>query len=262
MLGHFQVTHVWPELTRKGIKSFKYRFEKVDLGERSWWAEAGSAAPAPAANRPQLPFAGCASCGSVSPKIYENGWMCLNVICSEFFKINGAQISTNLKYSQEFIDCRQPWPVNAPALQSLTPSIPQDATGQVYTRDSHNGMVCPACKCCTIRKYWDHWQCDCGHIQFPAQRHIQIQSLVGPMKIKRNNMYQNPVMQCPEVSWGNYRVVQYNIPSIGSAIWHLKASDVVNSLPGGPDDMFAAFEGDSSIGLQRWPRSQGNGMSP
>ena len=208
---------------------------------------------------PQLIHTPCASCLESHPQILKNGWVCLNVDCDKFFKIDGTTTPSNLTYFPDFIDYRRPWPVNAAPLRSLIPQIPVNPPGQVYTSGSIKGMVCTACKCCIVRKHWDHWQCDCGFIHYPAQQQVQIQSLVGPIDTLRKNSCMGPVIQLPEVTWGNYRVVQYKMPSIASAVWHLKSNDAINSLPGGADDMFATFESDPNIGLRRWPRSQGNG---
>ncbi|KAH2085533.1 hypothetical protein KXX03_001550 [Aspergillus fumigatus] len=164
VMDYFRVTDVWYE--RIGGKvGAKVRFEKLSLSTKSWWAAKGSSAPVPYHQRPEIQaeFNRCATCQTTVPRIYNEGWMCLQPTCDSFWKLHGFEPPVDLTFHANFIEARtSPDPEVVPhhdLVPNLLPTLEEDGEGVSYSRIAWKGIVCPRCQKCISRKYWHGWKC-------------------------------------------------------------------------------------------------------
>ncbi|KAH2927129.1 hypothetical protein KXW15_001781 [Aspergillus fumigatus] len=164
VMDYFRVTDVWYE--RIGGKvGAKVRFEKLSLSTKSWWAAKGSSAPVPYHQRPEIQaeFNRCATCQTAVPRIYNEGWMCLQPTCDSFWKLHGFEPPVDLTFHANFIEARtSPDPEVVPhhdLVPNLLPTLEEDGEGVSYSRIAWKGIVCPRCQKCISRKYWHGWKC-------------------------------------------------------------------------------------------------------
>ncbi|KAI9726237.1 MAG: hypothetical protein M1834_009092 [Cirrosporium novae-zelandiae] len=156
VMGHFQVTDVWAERGSKGFTCYYVRLEKVNLGDKSWWAPEGSS-PIP----PQPDFSikdvekTCDFCHNTSVHIFIQGWICLHERCSRFFTLDGRRIHDRLDYTPEFLAKRTKYPeeIDLPILKPVL-----DIHSGVSDIAWH-GMVCHLCGKCNPRNWWRYWEC-------------------------------------------------------------------------------------------------------
>ncbi|KAK2766113.1 hypothetical protein FQN54_007628 [Arachnomyces sp. PD_36] len=271
VMDFFRITDIWYERVGKKTGG-KLRLEKIDLGTTSWWAAKDSDAPLPLDQRvftsPEYPT--CNTCGGRSPRVYNESWMCLQRSCSRFFTIRGASPPENLTFYPPFLQQRSS-PVNnvrpaftlVPDLLSTFPSDDRDC-GSV--RAAWKGIVCPLCKRCIARKFWRGWECEtanCGFVHKKAMHPVSLRSIIAefelgvvghrPPYIPTGNGNGNEIQ--PGITYmKNYRKDVFTIEGVGS-ITHYAANNVVNSRPGGPNDLFAELQV-ADLGLQRYPLQQ------
>ena len=261
----FQVTDVWAE-KYKGKVCYKFRFEKIELDKKSWWASADSPLPFPVRTfEAQASLAACLRCRFISKEIYRDGWMCLNEHCPSFFTLNG-RTSVNLSYSVEFLNERSQWPKSF-KLSSLKPEPllidPGNATFN-YSRASWKGMVCPQCGRCNSRIHWAKWECPTPSCGF--SREIQLKSLpytsVLPSHgfqgighaVPQDRHSQAIVLREPAFL-GDWRIHTFEVmpgTQPGFVVTHFHANNLINQVPGGANDMFLALQ-EADLGLQRFP---------
>ncbi|KAI0379089.1 hypothetical protein F5Y04DRAFT_283175 [Hypomontagnella monticulosa] len=167
VLAYFHVTKVWPEKTTEGGKpriAYMARLEKVDLSERSWWAPAGASkeeAGEYEVGEYVCPEKTCPVCKEGSKTIFNQGWTCLNRDCTDFFKFPPNQDIGDLSYSQNFLNERHEFHVDKFPKGPLFPAQPKRGDNDIGTEmQFKQGIVCPECKCCSRRKYWEHWECE------------------------------------------------------------------------------------------------------
>ena len=263
VMAHFQVTDTWAEMNR-GKLCFMHRLEKIDRTSKSWWARKDSpdrpmppAFPSPAFRQT------CVNCAHQSTQIYREGWMCLNENCDEFFLLNGAAPSDQLEYNTAFIEERTPWPASAMPPWPLMPELP-NASAFAW-----KGIVCPKCGRCNSRRHWHAWICDTEGCDFVHQLPQPI--LSAKMLLEGNEIFYDghalpldmvklPVtMRAPEFI-GGWRVHTYDLCP-GNSIAHYHASEGVNRVPDGSNDLLEALQQQNPMGLQRFPMKMKTGMS-
>jgi hypothetical protein len=264
----FQVTDVWAE-NFNGKVCYKFRFEKIELHKKSWWAPQGSSLPSTTRTfDTKATFATCAGCGSISKKIYRDAWMCLNEKCDNFFSVNG-QIPANPCYSIEFLNERSQWPKEF-KLGSLKPEPTlaelgdANSTSLNYSRAAWKGMVCPQCGRCISRVHWSRWECQtqsCGfsrHIQLTPLSHMAVVSshaLQGTGHAVPQDRHMSPIILREPVFLGNWRIHTYEVMADTqpeTVVTHFHANSLLNNVSGGANDMFRALQ-EAEIGLQRFP---------
>ncbi|TGZ78296.1 hypothetical protein EX30DRAFT_162605 [Ascodesmis nigricans] len=245
VLDWFMITHAWTEPDPfSGHVRFKYRFEKVGLQESSWWAPQGM----PGKNEEYLPAVAieereCATCNKKSPRIYEEGFLCIHSTCQQFWKLDGQSAAHNLHYTQQFLRARHPVPPNYVVPSPLAPSIDGlllDRNAELGNahRDFWKGIVCPACGNCCARTSWKGWVCTCGysrevgfHVTYTASqlREPHRDRYVGAPIPAINNRYNIPVKV--ETN-GATTIVRYDLgPAVGTVI-HVQNSDELNKKLG------------------------------
>lgn len=268
----FKVTDVWAEKFN-GKVCYKFRFEKIELDKKSWWAPKGSFPPPPTRIfGAQAPLATCLGCRCISKKIYRDGWMCLNEKCLAFFTLNG-QTPESPYYSVEFLNERSQWP-NTIKLGSLKPEpllIDPGNASFNYSRASWKGMVCPQCGRCNSRVHWARWECPtegCGFshdIQLTPLSHTSVLSshgLQGTGHAVPQDKHTDPIILREPAFLGDWRIHTFEVMAdiqAGALVTHFHANTLVNQESGGANDMFRALQ-EADLGLQRNPLKNTRGM--
>ncbi|EEH17663.2 hypothetical protein PABG_00226 [Paracoccidioides brasiliensis Pb03] len=268
----FRITNIWFEKVDK-MPAARIRFEKLDLDSKSWWAPENSNDPIPIRQRISIaPIDGptCKSCSSTSPRVYQEGWMCLRPFCNQFWRVNGSSPSKTLTYHPLFLRMRtqQKQPVRAPCslVPDLLSTFLKEDTDLTSARVTWKGIVCPKCRRCISRKYWRGWICETEGCDFKYQfsmTRVSLRSVlpelemgpVGhrlPRKGKENKTA--PVVHYMK----NYRKDMFQIPGVG-LITHFAANNTVNYRERGPNDLFKMLQ-EEDLGLRRYPLQQSVGM--
>ena len=263
VMDWFQVTDTWAEKINDKT-CFKFRFEKIDLTTKSWWAPEGSPlplVPRPFSSKPDTYE--CLCCHLSSKKIFEQGWMCLNEVCSKFWTFRGAKAPTDLVYCKEFLEERTPWPASIKPAFDLKPEPLKDDPSHVNLAVSlagWKGMVCPRCGRCNSRNVWAEWQCkteNCGYTHrirlspIPASAVLPdhtVEYIGHALPLDRHS---NPVIFRQPEFLGDWRIHTYDIME-GNTVTHFHANGNINQKPGGAHDIFLALQS-ADLGLQRFP---------
>lgn len=280
VMAYFRVSDVWHEKVgrRTGVK---VRFEKLDLDCLSWWAAQGSPPPAPLGKRqwsmtPET--SQCPACLQTSRRVYNEGWMCLQPACENFWSMDGF-IPDNLSFNQDFLNFRTaPDPFTLPQY-SLVPNLLStinEADREVSTlRIAWKGIVCPECNKCISRRFWSGWKCTDDIARLPENQSepcrfqkmmemhpASLRSVVddfelGPIK---RALYFDTKFARPEVddqSLYPFRKLTYRIRGVGS-ITHFVSNKNINSHENGPNDLFRQLQS-KDLGLRRYPLQQSVG---
>lgn len=276
-MDFFKITDIWYERVGKKAGG-KLRLEKLDLGTMSWWAAKDSVAPVSLDQRNLTPaeYPTCDACGNRSPRVYNESWMCLQRSCSRFWTIDGLSPPEDLTFYVPFLQQRSSPIYNARPPFSLVPdllsTLPSDDKDCGAARAAWKGIVCPLCKRCISRKFWNGWECEtpnCGFVHKRPTNAVSLRSVIAefelgvvghrPPYIPNGNGNGNELQ--PKVTYmKNYRKDTFTIEGVGS-ITHYSANNVVNSRPGGPNDLFQELQL-ADLGLQRYPLQQSVGKYP
>ena len=282
-MSYFRVTDIWFE--RMGTKAgAKVRFEKLDLAIKSWWAETDSPLPLPLEQRSfdiEPDRIQCLACSQRSPRIYNEGWMCLQPSCGAFWTIDGSAPPASLTFHSNFLSSRTaPDPDLQPhynLVPNLLGTIDERGDDASLSRIAWKGIVCPQCSKCISRRFWRGWKCTDEAVIIPGQRcnacifektvDIKPTSLrsviddfeLGPIK---RTLFFDPKFAVPEIddrSLSPYRKLTYHMPG-SAAITHFVSNRAINSRTNGPNDLFQQLQV-SDLGLRRYPLQQSVGES-
>ncbi|KAB8237547.1 uncharacterized protein BDW43DRAFT_321906 [Aspergillus alliaceus] len=278
VMAYFRVSHVWFERC-DGKNGAKVRFEKLDLTSKSWWAVKGSSPPPPREerdfkNRPES--VQCGACTCTSFRIYNEGWMCLEPSCEQFFRVERLEAPAILTYDQRFLDYRLHPDDTVQPHHSLIPdllsTLNEDDSDVSTIRVAWKGVVCPQCRKCISRKLWRGWKCSDDTTPTPGHPHhtctfqkmlrmhpVPLRSVIDSLEIspqKRALIPDKTVMtpHVDDVSLAPYRMLVYTLPGVGH-ITHLVSNRTINSRPDGPDIMFQQLQ-QVELGLRRFPLDQ------
>ena len=263
VLDYFHVTDIWAEKNDKKI-CYKFRFEKCNLTEQSWWAAAGSQEPREPDYSAQHHWHRCSSCHVDSFQVLEV-WVCLNATCDEFWKRDdgSAPTASQSKYSHMFLSKRTQWPSHQTPPFKLRPDLfqgdPNDP-GVTYSKASWRGMCCPKCGCCSSRVKWDRWECsapDCDFVHIPLRFVVSAfgASLRNPpvvfhgLALPLNMVNHDFVTSVTTQRLGDYRLTRYELLP-GNFIYHFASNLAVWQERDGPDELFVALQ-QYDIGLKR-----------
>ncbi|KAJ5688953.1 hypothetical protein N7462_003345 [Penicillium macrosclerotiorum] len=265
VMAFFVVTDVWYEKSGK-YAGLKLRLQKVDLATTSWWARP-SASMSNTSDSPSWDHINfdlkpetykCTTCKKESPRIYNEGWICLQRKCRDFWKINGAEPPATLTYHASFLSYRlhtksiasHIFPintaVNAPRLVEDAVALFERTKG-LTTKDARRGIVCPRCQMCQSRTFWEGWKCDCGFEQMAPMKPISINSISS----QNDRTFANGGIEhhINDGVFKPYRVISYVIPNIGS-ITHFISNDNINACVGGPNELLSSLHR-AELGLER-----------
>lgn len=267
------------------MKTWRIRFEKVDLQKQSWWkphGHHGGVTP----DTPSAPSAGCQFCGTISKKIFTSGWTCLNHLCGHYFVFPGSQnvIHPNsLIYTEAFLKERTPFVGQPP---DLKPEMPNFAGSEYHGTESvsRRGFVCPDCGCCNRRLFWNSLVCEnqsCEQ-QWKAHMNPYPQAILEQEVVRFDEMINlrrersrvnvdvadkdKDLLACvlnrqclnlsQDLTFASYKARQYYLPDAAGNIigsFTLFTSNAkINSAENGPDKLFRELEV-IDIGLKRNP---------
>ena len=262
-MDYFQVTNVWAEQSN-GKVIFKLRFEKIHLGEKSWWAVNGSPPP------PQeLDFGTkaaqlyCNNCNQPSTQVFQQGWMCLNEECHEFWSMNVVRAPKQLAYNAAFLQERTQWPkaLTMPYPLKPEPLAPDtgDDAGYAVSRVCWKCMACPKCGRCNSRVHWDSWRCEtgaCGFIHSVKQSILSPRAVLGDHEIEytghamlKDTCLSSVTLREHELI-GDWRVNTFDLLP-GNLVAHFCSNSIINKRPSGPDQLFRDVQS-TEINLQRY----------
>lgn len=247
----------------------KFRFEKTDLDSKSWFAPRDS---------PDIEFSTtvkafrkeCPTCNAIKPQVFVSGWMCLNSKCSDFWSQDGTPASETQEYNPAFLRERTifdgflpPYAMNPELIQ------PHATHGQTFsaTKQCWEGIVCKLCGRCNLRRHWDAWTCRTEGCTFKYKLPMEVipaSSVMGDdwhgfqgHGVPQDKVFES-FLQCKVSKHGLYRDNIYQLGD-GLVITHLNSNNVINSAPGGPDELFCRLQIDN-LGLERLPMKRSVGQ--
>ncbi|ORY67655.1 uncharacterized protein BCR38DRAFT_338511 [Pseudomassariella vexata] len=253
VLDHFIITDLWPEKDGKNISHWKIRLEKFDLQSVSWWTPHGEE------DREQF-NAGqyiceaqmCPTCETESKIIFQQGWICLNNKCEEFFRCESGADVDKLTYDEKFVNERS-HRVGPLEPVPLVPALPNAEGGDFGTEKKFKmGMVCPKCRCCSRRMHWKGWECenpDCDFTHTVQLREVPAANAVKEeqqgKRIKASS-YNEKLVGRWDLKIAGYDVEAYSFPGkdgqvVGSVFVYRATSDI-RSKVNGPDDLYRAMQ--------------------
>ena len=279
VLGWFLVTKVWPEKDHTTGKTiFKYRFQKLDIEEESWWSpmptetKTEATGPrieevTPITNPDDAPSRRCDACDTVHTQIYEQGWTCLSAHCSEFHKIVDLDDGIMPTYRQEFLRERTTVGLDVLPYTRLKPSLFSDeGLGEDpltrYSRAVWRGFVCPHCDGCSPRRYFSFWKCE--YCSFKHATKMPILGWAALLDDHAVGIYGHalPADPCEKAfvkldtrTEGHWRITKYEL-SPGNFLTHFQANMSINAAPNSANKFLIDMQKED-IGLQRYPREQG-----
>ncbi|KAJ5573562.1 uncharacterized protein N7459_007989 [Penicillium hispanicum] len=273
IMDWFHITDVWYEKTGKQA-GIKVRFEKLDLSSKSWWATKNSPDLLPLVQRDfdtKPESIECPSCGQESRRVYNEGWMCLQPQCTQFWKIDD-KCPDELTFHPVFLNYRNaPDPTMQPhysLVPDLLSNIKDEDTDITSSRIAWRGIVCPECSKCIPRVFWRGWKCNsdlkpgtekyaaaCKFEKMLPMHPVSLMSVLddfelGPIKraiLLESGPYSPEI---DDVSLAPFRKITYTLPGVGT-VTHFVSNRKINGRAGGPNDLFMALQ-ERDIGLRRY----------
>ncbi|KAL8936745.1 MAG: hypothetical protein Q9211_004039 [Gyalolechia sp. 1 TL-2023] len=268
VMDHFKAVYLWWEKSNNK-KVARFRYEKFFLQKASWWVPKGfSTRPGPPDYQRKAKRQTCCSCKEEHPLIFNEGFICVNHSCEQFWTLEGSSLTdrTILTYNPEWLAERTYWPAEIKPPFALRPtSLPsEDAKDPFFTtmRAALKGAVCPRCHCCIPRKDFVGWFCEtegCNYAcQLPRMElHIRTIELAHGSQYHGHSIphfkIQEPFQRRPSAWEGPWRIETYDVLP-GCLVKQFHSNEIVNDLPGGPSDMLKEMTR-ADLGLKRRPMS-------
>lgn len=272
-MGHFKPIFCWYEKNNARI-TVRFRWERLHLDGKSWWVSKDSptrSGPPDYDTKAQRQV--CPTCHLTHPRIYEEGFICVNYKCNDFWKLNGMAISNNaeLTYNREWLTERTKWtnPIRPP--YALRPkALPEGDTEDPFyytTRAAMKGIVCPQCGSCISRKTFGGWYCNtsgCDYVRLLPRMTINIRTIElaygaqfqgYPMP---HHTFEEPVARRETIYHGPWRVETIDVLE-GCFVKQFHSNELINGRPGGANDMFQQMT-DPVLELARRPMNQSKGV--
>lgn len=261
--AHFHVTAIWAEMNG-AHKIFKFRLQKVNLLEKSWWAPRDSPMPPSSPDyQTKAPRSVCHTCGEESPQIYKEGWMCVSLKgCSDLGKLNGLVQPTGLTFNEAFLNERIAWPASVRPTYQLAPGILADDPLNAFYSTSlaaWKGFVCPKCNRCNSRINWDIESCAtpaCDYLRkivHPIHAHLAVLP-PNTMEIHGHAMmfdqWQGHVRPPTVEFFGHWKIVTFKLCD-NNFVTHFLANKYINAQRGGANEVFQELQKGDGLGLKR-----------
>lgn len=258
------MTNIWTEKSagsacKAGKVAFKFRFEKVNLQNKSWWAPANSPLPPIEPSLVKARRVACVTCHHQSIQVYEAGWICLNQRCHDFWLLGGRIPPANMTFNPDFLAERTPWPDHVKAPYELVPTaleLERTSSGLQHSLSAWKGRPCPLCARCVSRVFWFKWVCSCGWVDMVKFTPLSYLAVMADHAVEYVghalplDQFQNPVIEHLPHFIGHWRLQIFEILP-GNIIIHFTANRKLNHQSGGAHDMFKTMQ-ENDIGLQRF----------
>ncbi|CAF9907780.1 MAG: hypothetical protein ALECFALPRED_003886 [Alectoria fallacina] len=260
----FHITDHWDEKSNDHVV-VKFRLEKTDLNCKSWYAAEDSPEVHVLTDIKALRKE-CPECNVTRPQVFASGWMCLNGKCALFWTLDGCLAPEAQNYNLAFLKERWVYDGFLPPYAMKPELIQPNANhGQAFpaTRQCWEGIVCKICGRCNLRQHWDAWRCRTEGCPFEHKLPMDVipaSSVMGDAGYGfqghgvSQDKISEPSIICEIRKHGLYRECVYQLGD-GLTITHLNSNNVINSAPGGPDDLFCQLQKDD-VGLERLPMKQ------
>ncbi|PFH53754.1 hypothetical protein AMATHDRAFT_985 [Amanita thiersii Skay4041] len=181
VLGFYTIAHAWAEYQtarneRGCVIRYKFAFQWCDGQDQPWWIQdvakdlpasspqdvfsrptrrtpvKVSEQPLDVIKRPPVPqhiYRLCYFCREQSPKVYAQGWACLNAECPLFWTTGcyGQRLPEILSYNRAFLKYMRPFTLPISLANGLKPGQPDSSncTGIITTYASTRGWHCDLC---------------------------------------------------------------------------------------------------------------------
>lgn len=186
VLGFYIITDIWQAMTADGWVTM-VRLERWNIQDKAWWASKHESHNPPRLEMrdfdTKAPQETCQTCQKLSPRMFDDFFLCRYKECANFWKHNGAHVTTDLTYSTTFLQQREsrkepPKPYGA---YKGTSQFPEIATiFQTWWEDNYRslqtepitkenfearmtslnrGFWCPDCGMLNRRLKWQEWHC-------------------------------------------------------------------------------------------------------
>ena len=188
--------------------------------------------------------------------------MCTNGACTQHWIIDGANAPEKLTYHPDFV-CERTKYDDAEGEGSLIPELPVKNDYDLFqssSRNSWKGIVCPKCRRCNSRTFWNRWHCATMGCSFEIRVKHPVHSPAS-MLLDHDVEYTGrapaldriiaPVVGCESEFHGYWRIERYVLPGLGT-VTHFQANKHINQHPGGAHDIFMSLQSDD-IGFRRYP---------
>ncbi|KAF2636324.1 hypothetical protein P280DRAFT_409756 [Massarina eburnea CBS 473.64] len=268
VMDYFKPINIWWEKT-KGKKFMRFRFEKLNSKQKSWWQPKGVPEVAvPGSLDPPITQC-CSICSVQSCQVYLQCWMCLQPNCSGFWKVptEGGTLQepeeNSLVYDPRFLKQHTPWPNDNHVYPLASVDVQlsgQSIAGEDCLRAHWSGVVCPLCGRCNSRLSWTGWKCaspGCSFEKRPPHTLIPAASLHDAFNPVSAAYTPSRDTHLPAVKLSvsfahNYRINRFEIPGVEGFITHMIANKTVIEEAGGPNVMYEELQR-VDIGLARRP---------
>ena len=262
------ITDHWDEKSN-GHVVVKFRFEKTDLSNKSWFAPCDSSEDHIPTNVKAFRKE-CLTCNVYKPQVFASGWMCLNSKCKDFWVQNGNPASEAQDYDLAFLKERSIFDGSLPQYDMNPELIQPNVThGHAFsaTRQCWAGIVCKLCGRCNLRRHWDAWRCRTEGCAFEHKLPMDVISASSLLSdgdpgsqghgICQDKVLEQTISSSTQIH-GLYRECVYQLGD-GLVISHHISNNVINRAPGGPDELFYQLQKDD-FGLERLPMKRSVGQ--
>lgn len=267
VLGWFKPVSVWAEKTLgKGGKKWttiKYRFERLNDSKPAWHQpEEQMVTDEDRQLAGDLTHTPCPECHRTFAHTYLCGWMCLNPDCDQFWKLEdgGDAPYGKLLYNPAFLLDRTRW-AKEEEPYSVRPAVPTvgNTVGDNLTYINTRGICCPECGRCSSRRLFKGWRCDnpsCTFENFPQHIPVTPPMLHNPWEnsgdgpaLARNKHEGSHGVNVVVTHVHGFKVFTYTIAGVNGKFVHAVSNAKINREPRGPDEMFAAIQGQDEPGM-------------
>lgn len=272
VLGLYKPTHIWYEkqkskTAKKEAKScIRYRFERLDpYNEPAWFLPEGTQEKYPPGELGQPVVQTCLACAKTFQQIYLRGWICLNKVCENYWKFSTSSGKLTpvdedlLKYDPRFLKQKTTWPQEKSLLFPMEfnkINVTKETRGvDLYSRDAWNGLVCPNCHGCIMRKSFLGWHCETPNCNWKHELPLNMPMLASAITGSgpqfpvtagytpcQDIVFSSTIRVPKPVCANNFRMVRYDFPVEGCYAVHNIANQTINEAPDGPNAMFEELQ--------------------
>ncbi|EJD52529.1 hypothetical protein AURDEDRAFT_111192 [Auricularia subglabra TFB-10046 SS5] len=276
VLGWYWIKAHWEEAEPSDVspteyfKRLKLAFQWIEGQGEPWWFPAAESSPPP--QNPRLLTTGngpsrrrklfsmditkpdaqllatahaqcCKTCGTVSPTVYREGWMCLASICRAFWRFEDGTSphGQGLQYDEQFVTLA---PTPAHLRATAAPYTPSDPPQHPLA-----GLWCRNCGVATARSRWVGWECSVCKRGIRAPHPVlsahALASVKGAPPCGIRKIHEDSAIRVEHfaVSVGNggsmLWVNKFIFPLRRGTIYHILGNDAVNHLA---DDILERYQ--------------------